>query len=222
MSDTKFEPPAIYADGWWAAWSGYYDWCAGLGLAVPYTQAAEATLRVVREFSEACHWIWAYKGLAIVSAKPDVKWTDDRWDPEPPVIHNASGPAVRYADGFEIYAWRGTVVPKEWILDPDSIPPETPLTHTNMEQRRCAAEIIGWDKVLGGLNPAVIDEDDPEIGTLVEVTLPDAGRTRFLRVKCGTGRAFALCVPNEMKTALQANAWTYGLEPSDFAPEIRT
>jgi hypothetical protein len=58
---------------------------------------------------------------------------------------------------------------------------------------------------------------------LVEVNLPDAGRERFLRVRCGTGRNFAIPVPPTLKTALAANAWTYDI-PADLMKqkEIRT
>ena len=50
------------------------------------------------------------------------------------------------------------------------------------------------------------------IGTLLEVNLPDIGKEKFLKVLCGTGREFAIPVPPFMKTALEANAWTYGLD----------
>jgi len=92
--------------------------------------------------------------------------------------------------------------------------PETALTWENIEQRRVAAEIIGWDRVLSQLSTKTIDKDgDPQIGELIEVTLPDSGQERFLRVTCGTGRQFALPVPPNMTSALEANAWTYGVEP---------
>ncbi len=216
----SFLLPSVYPGAWWAAWNAYYTFCGTLPLDVPYSEGAKRKLAVSSELSYSCGWLWVYEGLAIVSEKPKVFWTDDRWDPAAPVIHNAEGPAVAFADGFELYAWRGTVVPKEWIANE---PPVTAaLTYENLEQRRAAAEILGWSVVLDKLNPEVIDEDDPEIGTLVEVDLPDSGRQRFLRVRCGTGREFALCVPNEMATALQANAWTYDMKPEEFAPEIRT
>ena len=62
------------------------------------------------------------------------------------------------------------------------------------------------------LIPSSIDkDDDPMVGELVEVTIPEIGKERFLRVVCGTGRKFALPVPPNMKTALEANAWTYNI-----------
>ncbi len=98
------------------------------------------------------------------------------------------------------------------------------LTWNNTEQRRAAAEIIGWRRVLEWLRAITIDKDiDPEIGELVEGYLPDGeGRARFLKVQCGTGRQFVLSVPVEMRTAREANAWTYGLEPDEYRLEART
>jgi len=61
------------------------------------------------------------------------------------------------------------------------------------------------------------------IGTLVEVTLPDLGKEKFLKVLCGTGREFAIPVPPEMKTALDANAWTFDLDGNTLRKlEVRT
>ena len=77
---------------------------------------------------------------------------------------------------------------------------------------------------MGKLDSVVVDEDgDPEIGTLLEVDLPDIGKEKFLKVLCGTGRTFALPVPPEMKTALEAQSWTWSIDEKDFfKPEIRT
>jgi len=74
------------------------------------------------------------------------------------------------------------------------------------------------------LNAKTVDDDgDPEIGTLIEVTLPDVGPARFVRVRCGTGRDFAVCVPPSTKTALAGQAWMAGLAPTTFTkPEVRS
>jgi hypothetical protein len=93
-----------------------------------------------------------------------------------------------------------------------------------MEQRRAACEIVGWANILRELDSKVIDEDDdPEIGTLLECEIPDSGKERFLQVKCGTGRAFVLHVPKECYTALEAQAWMFQLDVKSFIkPEVRT
>jgi hypothetical protein len=114
-------------------------------------------------------------------------------------------------------------VPQEWITDRAKLTPKAALTWANIEQRRAACEIVGWEKILHDLNAKTIDKDvDPQIGELVEVNLPDNGPQRFLRVLCATGRKFALPVPTTMKTALEANAATYGIPATLYKPEIRT
>lgn len=139
-------------------------------------------------------------------------------------LHGEHNGAIEYVDGFASYQWHGTTIPKEWITDKGNLTAKVALTWKNIEQRRAACEILGWANILKELKAEVIDEDgDPEIGTLVEVNIPEIGKERFLRVMCGTGREFALPVPPEMKTALEAQSWTWGIKKDDFKiPEIRT
>ena len=138
-------------------------------------------------------------------------------------LHHPSEAAFQFRDGFGLYRWHGTPVPQSWITAPDKLDPSRALTWSNVEQRRAAAEIIGWKRVLDGLRPLTIDKhEDPAIGELMEVQLPESGPARFLKVRCGTGRDFVLSVPRQMRTALEANAWTYDLEPDQYQLEART
>lgn len=170
---------------------------------------------------------WCYIGsqIAIIMDRPlYIKMDEDKR------LHCESGPAIEYADvidgkpkGTKVYAWHGQRIPGEWIEDKASLTASIALTWGNVEQRRAACEIIGWNNILKELNAKVIQADeDPEIGTLLEVEIPQIGTEKFLRVRCGTGREFALPVPPDMKTALQANAWTYGLKAEEYKPEFRT
>lgn len=156
--------------------------------------------------------------FCMVSDRPTVLKLDAENRP-----HCEDGPTHLWSDGWALYHWHGVSVPKEWILEKSSLSAKTALTWDNIEQRRAACEIVGWAKILKELNARVIDaDDDPEIGTLLEVDLPDSGKERFIQVVCGTGRSFALPVPRSCKTALQANAWTYGLDGETYRPEVRT
>ncbi len=132
-------------------------------------------------------------------------------------LHGETGPAVEYKDGTKIYVWHGVSVPESWIIDKESLDPMKAITWPNIEQRRAAAEIIGWAKILDKLNCNVIDKhENPHIGTLLEADLPGMGKEKFLRVLCGTGRTFAIPVPPEMTTAVKANSWTYGFENGEL------
>lgn len=172
------------------------------------------------ELTQHTGWYNAYEDVVVFQHRPEYIKMDDTNR-----LHCENGPAIRYRDGYSIYSWHGTRIPSEWIENKKSLTPEIALTWSNIEQRRCAAEILGWDNVIQQLNSVVIDEDgDPEIGTLLEVDIPEIGREKFLRVKCGTGRMFCIPVPPDMKTAIEAQAWTWDLTVEDFGvgPEIRT
>jgi len=171
------------------------------------------------ELMYSCGWVWWHEDVCVIVDRPEIIKMD-----EENRLHCEDGPAIKYRDNWTVYSWRGTRIPREWIQDKENLDPTIALTWENVEQRRCAAEIIGWHRVLDKLNAVVIDEDgDPEIGTLVEVDIPDIGRERFLRVLCGTKREFALPVPPEMKTAIEAQAWTWNMDLKEFAaPEVRT
>lgn len=188
-----------------------------------YMCLADANLIPKTPIMEALHslclsagWVLPSRKVCFVSERPEILKTDDRGLP-----HCQDGPAIKYSDGYSLHAWHGVRFPKNWIEKPPS--PSAALKWPNIEQRRIACEMIGWDKILDELNAVVINcDDDPEIGELVSVVLPGIGTEQFLRVRCGTGRNFALPVPPEMKTALEANAWTWELEPHQYKPEVRT
>jgi hypothetical protein len=146
--------------------------------------------------------------FCMVSDFPEVFKVDDQNLP-----HCEDGPSHRWRDGWSLYHWHGVRIPTEWIENKAGLTAKTALTWANVEQRRAACELVGWDRILSELKSKTIDRDeDPMIGELVEVTLPDIGKEKFLRVVCGTGRKFALPVPPQMKTALEANAWSYAVD----------
>lgn len=163
-------------------------------------------------------WLYWITPSEIICVEQPMLWIDgDR-------LHRADGPAVEWPNGEAYYFWRGTQVPDAWITDQSSLTPSMALTWPNVEQRRAACEIVGWHRILSELPSRVIDKHaDPQIGALIEVVLPDAGPERFLRVMCGTGREFAIPVPRRLRTAVGAQAWTWGLSAKEFkSPEIRT
>ena len=170
-------------------------------------------IQTLRDFAG---WVMPYENICFVSERPEYVHFDENQR-----LHCETGPAIRFSDGFEICAWHGTEFPKAWIKIKPSA--SDALYWNNTEQRRVACEIVGWDMILNQLDAVTIDKNnDPEIGELVCVNIPGIGEEKFLRVHCGTGRQFALPVPPKMKTALQANAWTWGLSPQQYKPEVRT
>lgn len=159
-----------------------------------------------------------FEDVCICTERPTLLSFNDSGD-----LHSSTGPAVQYADGWSLYYWNGVSIPGEWIENKQSLKPETALTLENLEQRRCAAEILGWANVLATLPHRVINEDkDPMIGKLLSVDLPDSPDERFLRVLCGTGREFAIRVDKSCRTAMEAQERIHSVGPGEYKPEGRT
>ncbi len=210
-----FDPNYLWGsqDLYWIAWAKFAE-----HIGVKLDTETSRQLEIMRRIGFECEWWWPYAGFCFASERPIARFDDRR------LLHCENGPAIEYGDGYKLYAWHGVRIPEEWIEKKDVLDPATALRWENIEQRRAACEILGWERILRELNAETVnDSGDPEIGVLVEVDIPDIGRERFLRVRCGTGRQFALPVPPDMKTAFQANAWTWGLDEHEFLkPEVRT
>lgn len=197
-----------------AAWLSFYDYFR----TVVKLEVCDK-LEGLFELADNCGWMNMYEDVVVFQEKPVALRFDDQKR-----LHSEVGPAIEYADGFGVYSWHGVAIPKEWIMDKASLTAKTALTWANIEQRRAACEIVTWAKILKELKSVTIEKDeDPMIGELLEVDIPDIGKEKFLRVLCATGREFALPVPPTMKTALEANAWTFDIDTDKLMElEVRT
>lgn len=195
-------------DAHWLAFYSYMEMIGATGV---------DALQGLIDCAQHVNWMLPYETTCIVSRKPKTcALAADG------LLHCETGPAVEYNDGFAVYSWRGVRIPEEWVSDR---PPEAAkLLHwDNIEQRRVGCEMLGWHNVIEELRPTVVDENpDPQVGTLLGVNLPDSGYEQFLKIRCSTGRDFALPVPPDVKTALEANAHTWGLSASEYNPIIQT
>jgi len=165
-----------------------------------------------------------HEKFCMISDRPTVLLTDDQNRP-----HCETGPFCKWRDGSSLYAYHGVRIPAWWIENRKDLTPEIALNWKNVEQRRAACELLGWMNVLEhpSLNPKIIDEDQPHIGTLIQVDLPDAPKQWFLKYQCGTGRWFAESVNDKtFNTALKANAGGNGYRgygnPEDYIPFVRS
>lgn len=216
----KKDLPMGYYNPYWSYWYSTYQVPADLGMYEP-DKADLAELALWQTLAESCGIVYAFDKTCFVCERPSVLRTDEQGN-----LHcePRTGPCIAWRDGTKDYAWHGLWVPGEWIDDPAGTPVSLAFTHKNLEQRRALREIIGWDRVLRELKPRVIDVDPrPEIGTLLEVDIPDEGAQRFVRVRCGTGREFVIRTVRDAQTAAEGNAATYRIPVSLLGRvEVRT
>ena len=221
-----------YALGWHSAYQGGNMWAAFdcyltsfrdvLGLYLPCHE------KYVAWEQAAIHGGFRvlHPEFCIVSDFPEIIRVDGQNRP-----HCADGPSHKWRDGWSLYHWHGVRIPDDWIGG--GLDAKTAVTWPNVEQRRAAIEILGWQNVLSALDAKSLGGNpDPKIGELIEVQLPfedDKGnattRALFLKAQCGTGRTiFEAVDPDEIDIdprfdpAWCAQAWRDGYSPADWLP----
>jgi hypothetical protein len=151
-----------------------------------------------------------FDGLCIVMAMPEKVNIDTNKR-----LHSETSCAVSWKDGYEIYAWHGLIIPKEWIENKKSITKEIIAQEGNAERRRCIQEILGGEAYLSLLDVSEVDKDFDAQGNemiLYQTKKVDEAANEhiyYLKVTCpSTGRNYFLCVP-ESKNVWDAKAWTF-------------
>ena len=95
------------------------------------------------------------RAVESVSDRPEVLRVDNENRP-----HCENGPSHRWRDGWSLYYWHGVEIPGEWVSGKPPSAQEA-LTWPNIEQRRAAAEIVGWANILAQLDARVHMPDAP-------------------------------------------------------------
>ncbi|MFI6925967.1 DUF6745 domain-containing protein [Nonomuraea spiralis] len=147
-------------------------------------------------------------------------------------LHRADGPAVAWADGFGLYFWHGTPVPR--VVIDDILTADEIVREPNAEIRRYAIERRGWDRFvvearLARVGPAVPDPGNPGQTLTLHDVPPDVYPERVRVLLCtngtverdGTRRRFGLTVPADCADPVEAAAWTYGLTSAQYAQAQR-
>jgi hypothetical protein len=166
-------------------------------------------------------WWWAFGSVAIVSSAPSVL----ERDPENR-LHCERGPALAYPDGWAIWAIHGVRVPERLVTNPRSLSVEEIVHERDLAIRRAMLERLGYERFVrkARLKPVQADRFgrlyrlDPhwtEPIALVEVlnSTPEPN---------GSRRRYFLYVPPTVRTAHQAVAWTFGLGPKEYRPDMES
>lgn len=155
-------------------------------LDVVYDERALSTLRLWERIARSANWWWPHEGIVICCERPEIV---SGWD-ERGRLHGASGPAIRFRDGYSLHAWHGVRVAQRVIEQPETLTGTEILDEANLEVRRAMLEIVGYERVLDvgtkiaddsfGELYRIPQEDDEDIW-LVGVRDPSTERRYLLR-----------------------------------------
>lgn len=142
-------------------------------------------------------------------------------------LHNATGPALAFADGWSFYAWKGIEVPRDAIECPEALTVEQIDTESSIVVRRCLIEIITPRRYVALGGASRVGEDDT--GVLWHKTWWTGDTWAAVEVvdgtpgPDGTRKHYFLQVPPELRTPRAAVAWSYGVSEQQYARlELRT
>ncbi|MEU8790770.1 DUF6745 domain-containing protein [Streptomyces sp. NPDC048643] len=166
-------------------------------------------------------WWWPYEKVAVISERPLSLHRDEAGR-----LDRGDGPALRYGDGFELYAWRGMPVPSTFLDELTALTPERIREEENAELRRVMLEHYGYDRYLEESGAVPVHRD--ETGVLWRVEL--SGDEDVVMVEVvnstpepdGTSRTYWLRVPPSTRTAREGVAWTFGLGAEVYEPAQET
>src|SRR5215475_9643883 len=171
-------------------------------------------------------WIVAHENICWLSEHPDLIRTDARGR-----LHSADGPAVRYPDGWCVYAWKGVEIPAGLIEQSQQISPASIAATFDPALRNCMIEIMTPERFVKRAALVPVSEDETGIlwrkfWSFRGVTI---GSWTAVEVQNGTPEAdgsrkrYFLRVPSNVRSAREGVAWTYGLTAEQYAAlEVRT
>jgi len=207
------------------SWLARHDALRRLGGVRVLSRAQEHQVRLWAAVARACGWWWPRRDVCVVSERPVLVRTEKCGDRGEVRLHHDGGPAVRFADGWDVHAWHGTRVPA-WVIDDPSV--DRIERERNAEVRRCAIERLGWDVFVerAGLRLVSTAPDPGNPGA--ELRLYDLRRdTRVLLAvngsveRDGRRRQYGLTVPSNFDDPVAAAGWTYGLSADQYAMLLR-
>jgi len=198
-----------------SSWIAFYNYFRAIGI------DGIEPLDGIKKLTESCGWWWPYANLAFITERPLELYRDNRGN-----LHSEKGMAIRYADGWGIYAWHGIMVPEYVISLPEGISFELINQEPNAEVRRVLIERFGLDNYLKNGNVIKVHADS--CGTLYRMNLKGDEPILVVRVVNSTAepdgvfKEYFLRVPPNMVRARQAVAWTFGLTEEEYSPIAET
>jgi len=216
--------------GWWQPCVGFFrDHCsARMDVSAEMWDRSQAY-----DAAQMAGWWWPHSRFVVVAERAEfvrrervapTGWGSHR-------LHCEDGPAIRWRDGWAIWAWHGVVVPGWVIADPT---PGRIFAESNQEIRRAGIESLGWDAFASAARLRLVDSrpDPANPGRDLElydipVGLLDVAERLLLVTnsspdRSGEIRRYGLTVPAGIDDALSAAAWTFDLGPGEYATLERT
>jgi hypothetical protein len=199
----------------WTIWAAYYEFAQDIGCSLP-----QQPLDLYLSWCKSQQVVAGNKQLCFVHRKPQIAWQEGR-------LHNTTGPAVQYPDGWGWYAVHGVPVPRELITDPETNTTQVIEGETNAELRRIRIELYGFERYLRDARVECVQQDD--FGKLYKRQVSDdEPALAFVKVvnstpePDGSYKTYVLPCRSSIMTAHEAVAQSFGLDIAEYNPSFQS
>ena len=195
-----------------ASWLAFYEYFKEICGLDSQTQK----LSGIWQISKNAGWWLPHENLCWISERPNILHRDTQGR-----LHKDGDFALRYPDGWGIYAWHGVRLPRQYgSIRSERWQSEWLLKETNAELRRALIQGIGYSRLCKELQAESLDSwreyELLKLGKTIDVE-----PVVMIKMTCpSTGLIHAHRVPQEIKTAREAISWVnQEIDPEEFAIE---
>jgi len=208
-----------------ANWLSFFEFFHRIGL-----DQQTRKLAGLWQLARAAGWAIPHQRICWVAERPELLALEPMpaRGPFANRLHCEDGPAVRYPDGWPIYAWHGVRVPENIIIRPVSaITTSGVVAERNAEVARVLLERMGVERFASEADGGrIIHHDIDGQGNarrLVSIPMPNMPdrEARVVVVECpSTHHQYVLGVPPRIATCQAAVAWTFGVDAVESAEDL--
>ncbi|MBD2186304.1 hypothetical protein H6S82_29490 [Planktothrix sp. FACHB-1355] len=174
----------------------FYDFCISVLNCTCDRAKWEALQLIVKD----CGWFTPFKNIAILCDRPIKLSLDDR-----NLLHAEGEPAIEYADGYNLYSYRGVTLPEKYgKLYPHQWQTEWLLEEEENEIRRALIQGIGYARICERW-PATEIDNWLEY-TILNVKINYQKIDLLRKTSPSTGKIEFLELPHDFKSAREAVA----------------
>ncbi|MEN1706395.1 MAG: DUF6745 domain-containing protein, partial [Planctomycetota bacterium] len=190
----------LYWAMWHQHWMGFVEGGKSLGVVFD-----ETLYQRVVSFCRSAHVVSPFRGATFVSRFPEsVRWNMG-------VLHNESGPSVRYRDGWSLWSIGGMRVDEQIVMRPETQTIEQIRSEKDNDLRAIRIERFGAGRYLTETGASVLDERFDPITNTHEALLRDIDGRVYLWPTCPSGRSCPpLGVPEDVVSCRDAANWLSG------------
>jgi hypothetical protein len=204
----KYYITTMYSHGSLEAYSiAFLRYCQSIG--VKFTDAQSEGLSYMENVTKSCFWWYPFKDFCIVSDRPSEIHIENG------LLHNETGPAILFRDGYALWSIDGMMVSQKIVMHPETLTVAEIDKEINAEVRRIMIQRFGPKRYMEESGAECIDVS-------AGLGLTGSGPRALYETKDGdkwlvgsdgsTKRIYWMPVPREAKTCAEAHCLIAGID----------